>query len=741
MMTEPKKQRVVIAGGGTAGWMTAAALSKLLGKNLDITLVESDEIGTVGVGEATIPTLHIFHQLLGLKESEVMAATNATFKLGISFENWRYINQDYLHSFGFLGKDCWAAKFHHFWLKGSRMGIVEQIGDYCAEHLAARAHRFATHPNQERNHAYHMDATLYAKYLRVFAEKFGVKRVEGKISDVRLREDNGFIDSLQLQSGAILTGDLFIDCTGFSGLLIEKALHTGYEDWSHWLPCDRAIAVQTESTGEFLPYTRSIAHESGWQWRIPLQTRTGNGMVFCSRYWSDEEAIAKLTANIEGEMLTKPRVISFRTGSRRHHWNKNCIAIGLSAGFIEPLESTSIHLIQRGIIRLMQLFPASAICQSDVDEFNEQTRQEMENIRDFIILHYHVTERSDSKFWRHCRSMSIPASLAHRLQHFRETGRVYKYGADLFSESSWVQVMLGQGLMPQSYHPIVDLMTDVELTSFLEKIRLQVKQTVDELPLHIDFVKTYCPSSVAPIVPKVHLVEPDFLANPVAKPMLQYIGNTKTPIIVTDDFAQDGAKSIRLFAANTKFIHDEVNLYPGIRAELPAAYVRSVIDAIGKNIYKVYGIPETMKLKVTQACYSLVTQPASTLGLLQRIPHFDTTSPYSFAVLHYLAEGEHGGTGFFRHIPTRLERVYEVDKNNYFTIANDFFSQSKAPEKSYMSAGNDHYDLYHQVDYVPNRLAVYPGNLLHSGLIHPEQDISSDVVAGRLTANIFIDFV
>ena len=740
MMTELKKQRVVIAGGGTAGWMTAAALSKLLGKNLDITLVESDEIGTVGVGEATIPTLHIFHQLLGLKESEVMAATNATFKLGISFENWRDKNQDYLHSFGFLGKDCWAAKFHHFWLKGSRMGIVQQIGDYCAEHLAAREHRFATHPNQDRNHAYHMDATLYAKYLRVFAEKFGVMRIEGKISDVRLREDNGCIDSLQLQSGAVLTGDLFIDCTGFSGLLIEKALHTGYEDWSHWLPCDRAIAVQTESTGEFLPYTRSIAHESGWQWRIPLQTRTGNGMVFCSRYWSDEEAIAKLTANIEGEMLTKPRVIAFRTGSRRKHWNKNCVAIGLSAGFIEPLESTSIHLIQRSIIRLMQLFPAGAICQSDSDEFNEQTRQEMENIRDFIILHYHVTERADTKFWRYCRSMSVPDSLAHRLQHFRETGRIYKYGADLFSESSWVQVMLGQGLMPQSYHPIVDLMTDTELNSFLERIRLQVRQSVDELPAHIDFVKTYCPSSVSLNVTETAPSMPDFSVSALATPVHCQIGNAKTPIVVIDNFAQDEAKSVRAFAANARFTHDDVNLYPGIRAPLPADYVSSVVAFIGKKIQEVYGIPTGMKLKVTQACYSLVTQPASTLGLLQRIPHFDTPSPFSFAVLHYLAEGQHGGTGFFRHIPSQLERVGEADKDNYFSIANDFIRRIGEPEKSYISRDNGHYDLYHQIDYLPNRLAIYPGNLLHSGLILPKQDISSDLIAGRLTANIFIHF-
>jgi tryptophan 7-halogenase len=442
-----QKQRVIIAGGGTAGWMAAAAISKLLGKNLEITLLESDEIGTVGVGEATIPTLHIYHQLLGIKENEVMAATNATFKLGIMFENWLDQGKDYLHSFGFLGQDCWAAQFHHFWLKGLQKGFVQPLGDYCTEHLAAREKRFAVYPNQERNHAYHLDASLYAKYLRAFAEKHGVIRREGKIVDVKLRSDNGYIDSLELMSGEILAGDLFIDCTGFSALLIEKALHTGYEDWSHWLPCDKAIAVQTESISEFFPYTRSIARESGWQWRIPLQTRTGNGLVFCSKYLSDDEAVKVLTDNVEGKLLTTPRVIPFRTGTRRQHWNKNCVAIGLSSGFIEPLESTSIHLIQKSIIQLLLLFPSSGVKQANVDEFNTQLKKQMENIRDFIVLHYHVTERTDTQFWRHCKSMNIPESLQHRIDLFANDAQNYKYDSDLFSHSSWVQVMMGQGIM------------------------------------------------------------------------------------------------------------------------------------------------------------------------------------------------------------------------------------------------------------------------------------------------------
>ncbi|MBR9726831.1 tryptophan halogenase family protein [Shewanella intestini] len=495
-MTSPIK-RIVIAGGGTAGWMTAAAITKLMGKNLEVVLVESDQIGSVGVGEATIPTLHIFHRLLGLKEQDVMAATNATFKLGINFENWHDKGKDYLHSFGFLGKDCWACGFGHFWLKGKQLGMAKDIGDYCTEHLAARQGRFAVLPNQDANHAYHMDATLYAQFLRQMAQKLGLKRIEGKISDVIQHDHNGHIKALTLDNGEHIEGDLFIDCTGFRALLIEQTLNTGFEDWSHYLPCDSAIAVQTKSVGEQPAYTRSIAHESGWQWRIPLQTRTGNGLVFCSKFLSDEDASALLLKNIKGEVLNQPRVIKFKTGTRRQHWNKNCVAIGLSSGFLEPLESTSIHLIQRSIIRLLQLFPSNGIKASDVNEFNQQTLLEMDNIRDFIILHYKVTEREDSRFWRYCKNMEIPASLKHRIDMFGDSGKVYKYGSELFGESSWVQVMMGQGITPKSYHPIVDMMPEPELEAFLGNIKTNVKRKVDSLPLHLDFIKHYCPSSVA----------------------------------------------------------------------------------------------------------------------------------------------------------------------------------------------------------------------------------------------------
>ena len=494
-------KKVVIAGGGTAGWMAAAAFTKLMGKHLDIVLVESDDIGTVGVGEATIPTLHIFHRLLGLKEQEVMAATNATFKLGISFENWFDIGKNYLHSFGFLGKDCWACGFQHFWLKGHRHGMVSEIGDYCTEHLAARQGRFAVLPNQDYNHAYHMDASLYAKYLRKLAEEHGITRIEGKIDTVLQHHlpneaKNGHIKALVLENGETIEGDLFIDCTGFRALLIEQTLNTGFEDWSHYLPCDSAIAVQTESKGAPIPYTRSIAHESGWQWRIPLQNRTGNGLVFCSKFLSDADATQLLLDNLEGEPLNKPRVIKFKTGTRRLHWNKNCIAIGLSSGFLEPLESTSIHLIQRGIIRLLQQFPSTGIIKADVDEFNEQTKIEMDNIRDFIILHYKVTDREDSRFWRYCKNMAVPESLQHRIDMFSEAGKVYKYGNELFGESSWIQVMMGQGIMPKQYHPIVDMMDEAELQAFLNNIKSNAKRKVEKLPPHFEFVKHYCPSKM-----------------------------------------------------------------------------------------------------------------------------------------------------------------------------------------------------------------------------------------------------
>ncbi len=494
-MEHNKIRKVVVAGGGTAGWMAAASLSKLLGKTLEVSLIESDDIPTVGVGEATIPTLIQLHELLGINEQEFVSKVNGTFKLGISFESWRDVKEDYIHSFGFTGKDCWAAGFQHFWLKGQQMNLAKDFGQYCGELVAAQQNKFAITPKQGLNYAYHIDAGLYAKFLRELAEEHGAQRIEGKIVGVNLENESGFISSLALESGAVIEGDLFIDCSGFRGLLIEQALHTGYDDWSHYLPMDSAIAVQTETVSEPVPYTRSIAHEAGWQWRIPLQSRVGNGLVFCSRYLSDDDGKKLLLNNIEGEPINEPRVIKFQTGTRRKHWNKNCIAMGLSSGFIEPLESTSIHLIQRSITRLMQMFPYDGIRQPDVKEFNAQMSSEIEHIRDFIILHYHVTNRADTPFWRFCQSMEIPESLQHRIDLFKQTGRVFKVPTELFGENSWTQVMLGQGLVPEQYHPIVNMMSDDELNSFLRGIDQYVNTLVAQLPSHQDFINHYCKAS------------------------------------------------------------------------------------------------------------------------------------------------------------------------------------------------------------------------------------------------------
>jgi tryptophan 7-halogenase len=488
-------RRIVIAGGGTAGWMMAALMSKLLGKRLDIKLIESEEIGTVGVGEATIPALLTYHNLLGINEAEFMAATNATFKLGINFEGWKNIGEDYFHSFGTTGTDHWSAGFQHFWMKGRAEGIAKAYTDYNPETVAAHADRFAHLPRNGLNYAYHLDAGRYAKYLRAMSEGYGVQRIEGKIAAV-LQDGpqgrDGDITALQMQDGSRIDGDLFIDCTGFRSLLLGETLGVGYEDWSYWLPCDRAVAVQTASVREAWPYTRSICHPFGWQWRIPLQNRVGNGLVYSSKELSDADAPEVLKRNVEGELLIQPRVIKFLPGQRDKVWERNCIAVGLASGFVEPLESTSIHLIQRAAIRLMQLFPQGGINPADRDEFNLQSKRELEHIRDFIVLHYHVNERTDSNLWKHVREMDVPATLRHRIDMFRESGRVFRPSDELFAENSWIQVLMGQGVVPQRYHPVADLMGPTELANFLGDIHLKVSRTVAGLPQHQAYVEQLC---------------------------------------------------------------------------------------------------------------------------------------------------------------------------------------------------------------------------------------------------------
>lgn len=487
-------RRVVIAGGGTAGWMAAAALSRTLGKVLDITLVESEEIGTIGVGEATIPTLMTFHRLLDIREQEFMAATQGTIKLGINFEGWRDVGEDYFHSFGLTGTDHWSAGFQHFWMKGRERSIAGDYDDYCVELQAARAGRFAHLPKRRLNYAYHLDATLYAKYLRKFSEGFGTRRIEGKISTVATDPESGFITALDMEDGTRVPGDFFIDCTGFRALLIEKALGVGFEDWSHWLFNDRAFAVPTTSTQDAVPYTRSIAGKAGWQWRIPLQHRVGNGIVYSSRFMGDDEARDTLLGDIDGLPLRDPFPVRFRPGQRMQCWNKNCVALGLSASFIEPLESTTIHLIQRGIIHLMQTFPR-VVVQSDIDQYNARMQDELMHARDFVVLHFHVTNRQDTPYWRECRAMQIPDSLRHRIELFRDTGRVFHVPPELFAENSWIQVMMGQGIHPRQYHQSADLMGDEELTRFLGDIRADVERTVRQLPPHMDYIRNYAPAA------------------------------------------------------------------------------------------------------------------------------------------------------------------------------------------------------------------------------------------------------
>lgn len=491
-MNNGEMRRLVIAGGGTAGWLAAAALSQQFRDIVEITLVESEEIGTVGVGESTIPPIRAFHRLLKIEEQDFMRATAATFKLGISFENWRTGNDRYIHSFGYTGKSTWACDFHHIWLNSLERGIQSDIGDYCLEVKAALDNKFGLSQQLQINYAYHTDATVYGKFLRKYAEGHGARRVEGKIKHIKQNPESGFVEALVLESGQEIEGDFFVDCTGFRGLLIEQTLHTGFEDWSQWLPCDSAVAIQTESTGPAVPYTRAIAHEAGWRWRIPLQHRVGNGLVYCSRYMTDQEAADKLLREIEGKAIGQPRVIKFRTGRRRKAWNKNVVALGLGSGFVEPLESTSIHLVMTGVTRLIHLFPFGGVTQSLIDHYNDLVKVEWEQVRDFIVLHYHVTDRTDTPFWRHCRNMEIPSSLAHRIDLFRDRAFAWQDAHDLFRSDSWLQVMLGQGITPKNYNHIAKGLSDRDLNQFLTGMRTAIGQVVERMPVHQDFVEHYC---------------------------------------------------------------------------------------------------------------------------------------------------------------------------------------------------------------------------------------------------------
>ncbi len=503
-MTQHPVKHIVIVGGGTAGWMTAAAMAKVLVGDFTIRLVESDEIGTVGVGEATIPQIRQFNQSLEIDENDFVRRTQGTFKLGIQFVNWARVGDSYVHSFGALGRDHALLPFHQYWLKAHLAGKVSDIAPYCLNSVAALQGKFmrpanlgADSPLSSIAYAYQFDAALYARYLRDYSERRGVRRTEGIVKDAVLRTNDGFIEAIVLASGERITGDLFIDCSGFSGLLIEQTLHAGYEDWSRWLPCDRALALACAPAGPPTPYTRSTAREAGWQWRIPLQHRIGNGYVYSSAHISDEQAADTLLKNLDAPPLTAARQLRFVTGKRRRTWVRNCVAIGLAAGFLEPLESTSIHLIQSAITALLSFFPDQGFDPVLIERFNQKSSFDWERVRDFLILHYHATERGDTAFWNDCRTMSVPERLLEYMDLFRGSGRFYRENEELFTQISWVQVMLGQRITPRAYHPLVDLLSDADLDQFLGNIRHIIQRCAAAMPAHEKFIARYCYSRAA----------------------------------------------------------------------------------------------------------------------------------------------------------------------------------------------------------------------------------------------------
>jgi tryptophan halogenase len=490
-------RNIVIAGGGTAGWMVAAAMAKILGTvDRNITLIESEEIGSVGVGEATIPAIILFNQMLEIDEDEFVRATHATFKLGIDFINWRRLNHRYFHQFGLIGAELKnGVSFTHYWNRWRQLGGEPDVMKFSAEAIAASEGRFGkAAPKSGRNvpnvnYAYQFDAATYAAFLRKYSEERGVVRTEGKIVDVAVNGESGFIEAVQLADGSKVEGDLFIDCSGFRGLLIEQRLASGFEDWSEWLPNDRAVAVPCAKAGDPSPFTGSTAREAGWQWRIPLQHRTGNGYVFSSEFISEDEATANLLKRLDGEPLAGPRVIRFTAGKRKQAWVKNCIALGLASGFLEPLESTSIHLIQVGIMRLFAFFPEKDFDPLLATRYNDEMDLLYDGIRDFIIAHFKVTERDDTPYWNRCRTMAIPDSLQAQLDLFRMRGEVVPDPRKLFSESSWFAVLYGQGLEPQGYHPLADALPADQLEANLSRIRGLIRGRVDELPSHGDYLR------------------------------------------------------------------------------------------------------------------------------------------------------------------------------------------------------------------------------------------------------------
>ena len=491
--------KVVVVGGGTAGWMSAALIKRVLGAGVEVELVESEAIGIIGVGEATIPPIQHVNNVLGLDEAEFLRETKATIKLAIRFENWRKLGDVYYHTFGSPGRSQAFCHFHHFWTRAQRAGYETDLWDYDLNYLCAEANKFAklqvNDPIWKLEYAYHFDSSLYGQYLRRYSEDRGVTRTEGLIKDVEIDAESGHIERLILDDGRTIDGDFFVDASGARGLLVHQKLGTGYEDWSHWLPCNRAMAVPSERFEETLPFTRSIAHTAGWQWRIPLQHRNGNGLVYSSNHYSDDEAADILLNNLDSEAIGEPKIIPFRTGRTRKQWHRNVVAVGLSSGFLEPLESTSIYLIQSAIVRLIKLFPHAGVTEELVDEYNRQSKLEYELIRDFIILHYYLNERDDSQFWRDVAAMDIPERLANKMELFRANGTLFLDHLDIFQESSWLQVMVGQGILPEDYHPLADRLSDDELKDMLVKMKQTKLEPMPKIPKHDQFLEMFCKAS------------------------------------------------------------------------------------------------------------------------------------------------------------------------------------------------------------------------------------------------------
>lgn len=496
-MSAPSVRKIVIVGGGTAGWMAAAAFAKVMGEmpGFSITLIESEAIGTVGVGEATIPQIHAFNRMLGLDENEFVRETHATYKLGIEFVDWLRVGHAYVHPFGTYGIDMLGIEFHHFWLRGREAGDAGELDAYSIAAMAGKAGKFLR-PRQDQpnsplaklGYAFQFDASRYAAFLRRHAEANGVRRVEGKVVEVAQDGETGFVSGVKLENGDVIEGELFIDCSGFRSLLLSGTLDVPFTDWSKWLPCDRAVAIPCELGGDHEPLTRSTARPAGWQWRIPLQHRIGNGHVYSSAHMECEEARDLLLANLDGKPLAEPNQLRFAAGHRARAWEKNVVALGLAGGFLEPLESTAIHLVQAGIARLMTLFPNTDFSPREIERYNRENERDYIDIRDFLVLHYKATEREDSEFWRYCKHLPPPDGLAEKIAMFESSGRVFREHEELFTETSWLAVMVGQGVVAGGHHPVAQMLGDAETLQRLSHIRDVIQSTVEQMPEQDQFL-------------------------------------------------------------------------------------------------------------------------------------------------------------------------------------------------------------------------------------------------------------